>query len=232
MVRKLYSLLSGGIDSTLATLKRIQDKKDFIEFQPIFLDYGQKARNEEWKAVCNISKELPSIIKDTAVRIEKPKRILLAENVEKQNRIFGWSKCQLIQGNFGPDPCLENRNMILLSIAASFIESQMSRGEVSVLVTGFRDEYVDTTVQFVKLMNEIFAYLLNENDKTIIIETPIIGYGKDGKGKLLEDFRNFKRIIDMTWSCYQPKDGQPCHQCGACIDREASLERLTKNASN
>jgi 7-cyano-7-deazaguanine synthase in queuosine biosynthesis len=36
---RLFSLLSGGIDSTLVTLERIK-KRDFVGCQPIFIDYG------------------------------------------------------------------------------------------------------------------------------------------------------------------------------------------------
>ena len=223
MVRRIYSLLSGGIDSTIATLKRIQ-KSDYVELQPIFIDYGQKAREQEWNSVCNVSKKLALLVDTRAVHFRNPKRIDLS-TPEQTERAFGWSKSKIIKGSAGQNPYLENRNMVLLSLASSYVESQIKEHEEGIIVTGFRNEFPDTQKEFVDLMNDLFAFLLLEK-KTVTIETPIIDYGPRGKARLLKDFRKFKEIIDLTWSCYEPDNGKPCQKCGACTDRKQAFHEV------
>jgi queuosine biosynthesis protein QueC len=224
MVRRIYSLLSGGIDSTIATLKRIQ-KSDYDELQPIFIDYGQKAREQEWNSVYNVSKKLALLVDIRAVNFRNPKRIDLLTH-EQTERVFGWSKSKIMKGSVGQDPYLENRNMVLLSLAASYVESQIKEHEEGIIVTGFRNEFPDTQKEFVGLMNNLFAFLLLEKKKIVSIETPIIDYGPRGKALLLKDFRKFKEIIDLTWSCYEPDNDKPCQRCEACTDRKQAFHEV------
>jgi len=219
MIKKIYPLLSGGLDSTIATLKRMQ-KPDFVEMQPIFIDYGQKAREQEWNSVCNISQKLALLIDKTTTKFRNPRRIDVSSMARQTERVFAWSKSKLIEGNKGQDPYVENRNMVLLSLASSYVESQIGEFEEGIIVTGFRNEFPDTKTEFVSLLNDLFAFLLQEKGKIITIRAPVIDYGPRGKKQLLEDFRDFKEIIDLTWSCYEPDMGRPCQNCCACTDRK------------
>jgi 7-cyano-7-deazaguanine synthase len=214
MTKKLYPLLSGGIDSTIGTLKRIQ-VRDFSEIQPIFIDYGQKARELEWNSVLAVSQKLAGLADDGNTMFRSPKRIVFS-CITDQNRIFQWSRSRLIIGNSGEDPYVENRNMILVSTAASYVESQIGESEYGAIITGFRDEYSDTKREFVASLNCLLKILLAERKKTVQVEAPIIDYGPRGKGKLLADFQEYKNIIDLTWSCYEPENGKPCMKCQAC----------------
>jgi len=218
MIRKLYPLLSGGIDSTIATLKRVQNR-DFMELQPIFIDYGQKAREQEWDSVLAISRKLVGLIDGRDILFRNPKRIVLSCTTD-QDRIFQWSRSRLIIGNSGEDPYVENRNMILVSTAASYVETQIGESEYGIITTGFRDEYSDTRREFVASLNCLFKILLDEKKKIIRVEAPIIDYGPRGKGKLLADFQKYNEIIDLTWSCYEPDNGKPCEKCQACTNRK------------
>lgn len=137
-----------------------------------------------------------------------------------QDRIFQWSRSRLILGNSGEDPYVENRNLVLISTAASYAESQIEKSQQGIIVTGFRDEYSDTRREFVASLNCLFKILLDGKKKAIRIEAPIIEYGSRGKGKLLSDFQKYKEIICLTWSCYEPEDGKPCKKCQACTGRK------------
>jgi len=225
MIRKMYPLLSGGIDSTVATLKRMQ-QPDFIELQPVFIDYGQKACEQEWNSVRNISGELPRLAENRPIHFENPRRIDLSSTPDRTERAFGWSKSQLIEGNIGNEPYLENRNMVLLSLASSYVESQIKESEEGIIVTGFRDEFSDTKKEFVNLLNDLLVFLLKGTKKSIIVEAPAVGYGPWGKKRMLEDFRHFKEIIDLTWSCYEPNEGKPCLHCDACRDRKQAFHEV------
>jgi 7-cyano-7-deazaguanine synthase len=221
MINKIYPLLSGGIDSTIAAIKKIKSLES-SEIQPIFIDYGQKAHEQEWNSVLEVSRKLAKLVNERKTVFKKPKRIVLSCTTS-QDRIFQWSRSRLIIGNVGKDPYVENRNMILISAAASYAESQIEESQQGIIITGFRDEYSDTRREFVSSLNSIFKILLAEKRKTIRIEAPIIDYGPTGKGRLLFDFQKYKEIIDLTWSCYEPEDGKPCKKCQACTGRKDAL---------
>lgn len=54
-------LLSGGLDSTLVFLKLIKENRNYCDVQPLFVDYGQYAKDKEKKAVREICKKYVSL---------------------------------------------------------------------------------------------------------------------------------------------------------------------------
>jgi len=195
------------------------EKKDFVKMQPIFINYGQKACKQEWNSVCNISVRLAKLLEEDEVAFYGPKRIELSCTSENYLGIFQWSKSKLITGNASGDPYVENRNMILLSVAASFVETQIKQFDEGIIITGFRDEWEDTQRHFVGLINGILLFLLSKKEKRIKIEAPITDYGPYGKTKMVKDFQRYMDIIRLTWSCYTPVKGEPCGRCEACKQR-------------
>lgn len=218
----MYPLLSGGIDSTIATIKRILEG-DFAEVQPIFVNYGQKACEQEWKAARTVTNKMSELLGMRRTLFHTPKRIDLYCHSEGKLSIFQWSRSKIITGNSASSPYAENRNLILLSVAASFVESQIGNSDEGTIVTGFRDEYPDTQREFVALLNCLLSFLLSKTKKTIRVEAPVIGYGPDGKARMIKDFEKYLDIIKSTWSCYIPRNGKQCHRCEACRDRKESL---------
>ena len=222
MKRKLFLLISGGLDSTIAALKRIS-QRDFSEIRPIFINYGQKACEQEWNAVCNVSSKIAELVREDEADFFDPLRIDLRWKSETGFKVFQWSKSKLIAENQKGTHYVENRNLILLSVIASFAESFTRKSEEAIIVTGFRDEFPDTKREFVQLMNCILSFFLRDKGKVIRVEAPIIDYGPRGKKKMVADFRKFKDILKLTWSCYYPKEDEPCHKCRACTDRKEAF---------
>jgi 7-cyano-7-deazaguanine synthase len=214
--------LSGGIDSTIATIKRILEG-DFAEVQPIFINYGQRACEQEWESACVVTNKMSELFNMRRTVFHSPKRIDLYCPSEGKLGIFQWSKSKIFTGSSKSSPYVENRNLILLSVAASFVESQIGNSDEGIIVTGFRDEYPDTQREFVALLNCLLSFLVSKTKKTIRVEAPIIGYGPDGKARMIRDFEKYLAIIKLTWSCYFPKNGKPCQKCEACRDRKESL---------
>jgi len=222
--RIIYPLLSGGIDSTIATLKRISERRDFTKVQPIFINYGQKAWKQEWKSACAVSEKMADLFNKRRTVFHSPKRIDLHCASADKLGIFQWSKSKIITGNSADSPYIESRNLILLSVAASFVESQIKDSDEGIIVTGFRDEIPDTQREFVALLNCLLAFLMSKTKKTIRVEAPVIDYGPNGKAKMIKNFKEYQDIIESTWSCYIPENGKPCRKCEACRDRKQSLE--------
>jgi len=126
----------------------------------------------------------------------------------------------LITGNPQDKAYVENRNMILISVVASYAESVIAEKEEAVIVTGFRDEFQDTSPKFVDAINCVFEIL----DNKVRVEAPIVLF--TDKGELIKSHEKYRKILDRTWSCYTQVDGKPCHKCEACIDRQEALESI------
>ena len=180
MKRVIFPLLSGGVDSTIATLKRLETE-DYTAVQPIFINYGQRVCEKEWTAVTKITKMIAERFEDDTIRFIEPKRINLRSCPQGDNEIFHWSKSQLFTGDPNGCPYVENRNMILLSIAASFAETKIGEYDEGIIITGFRNEYSDTEHMFTEFMNRVFDFVYTPIKKIIRIENPVVIYGAEGK---------------------------------------------------
>jgi len=225
MKKILFSLLSGGVDSTLATLKAIQMEsgKRVSSVVPVFVDCGQKARGQEWNAVLQVSERLKGEANARGIRFDSPVRIKLASHPRNGLKIFEWSKSILIKGGKSDVVEVENRNMVLISMVASYAKSLTPHNEKAIIVTGFRNEFYDTRRKFVKQMNRVFKSL----EMRIIVDAPVVEYkGVVGKKKLIDEFKSkgYGDLIDMTWSCYTPENDCPCGECPACKKRDKATK--------
>lgn len=54
----------------------------------------------------------------------------------------------------------------------------------------------------------------------VSVVTPLIYMSKR---EVVDAARKLNVPIELTWSCYDPQQGQPCGQCLACITREEAL---------
>lgn len=44
------------------------------------------------------------------------------------------------------------------------------------------------------------------------------------KRDVVEQARKLNVPIELTWSCYSPREGKPCRECLACITRQEALQ--------
>jgi len=213
-LNKVYFLsLSGGMDSTIAGLKILENVNNTQVF-PIFINYGQKSVDQEWISVQKVMRKMKEYFECKEILIVDPIRINLKKI--KGYGIFDWSESMLITGN-EESPYLENRNMILLSIIASFAEEKINEKEKAIIITGFRGGYEDTSQSFVEAINNVFNVL----SLRVRVEAPIINY--ENKALLLKEHSKYSEFWDLTWSCYKPVEGNPCGKCPACKDRAKAL---------
>lgn len=225
MKKVLFLLLSGGVDSTLAALKAIQkeNSSSVSRVVPVFIDYGQKSKKHEWDAVSRVSERIIEEANAKEIRFDSPVRIHLASRPRNGLKIFEWSDSMLIKGGKSDVAEIENRNMVLISIVASYAKSLTPPNERAVIITGFRNEFYDTSQEFVKQMNSVFE----SSKMRVTVDAPVIEYkGVVGKKKLVDEFesRGYGDLIEMTWSCYTPKNDGPCGECPACIGRNKATE--------
>ncbi len=229
-MRHCYSLFSGGLDSTLAILKTVSGNEP-VKIIPIFFDYGQKALNEETRAVLQLVPKLREFGKqkhlDTQVEECKIFKIR-SSDID----FFPWSQSALLKGRpKSGQTDVENRNMVLISCALSVIMSERAilqlKGHIE-LITGFLNEFYDTSISFVNALNK----LLQVMSQPVEVVTPLIPKNQKGRvsvNKLIEIAHSldvFSLLKNMTWSCYYPTNGSVCGKCRACEKRHSFFTGL------
>lgn len=208
-------ILSGGLDSSIAF--RLAHKKYNGNIVALTFNYGQKQSIEIdcAKKICNVFDVKHEIIDASFLH-----QISLGFSANVDPNIKMPSIKEVI-GDPRPKTYVPNRNMILMSIAASFAEA---RG-YNIVITGLQchDEYNyhDTTERFVEKVNNV----LSENRITKIqIFAPFIRMSKIDELKLLKEIDNTLAFASYTWTCYDPVWQYPgeyeaCGKCPSCSER-------------
>lgn len=230
-MRHCYSLFSGGLDSTLATLKIISGN-DAVKVTPVFFDYGQRALNEEAKAVSQLIPAIRKFSKHKDTVIADCKTFKIKKNKNVSEGLFSWSQSPILEGRpIDQDVDVENRNMILISCVASVIMSEWKRSQIKApveLIVGFLNEHYDTSVNFVRVLNELFEVM----GHLIEVVAPLIPEGQKDHvslNKLVDiahSLNAYSLLKSMTWSCYYPQGGNPCDSCYQCSKRKSFFTEL------
>jgi 7-cyano-7-deazaguanine synthase in queuosine biosynthesis len=225
-----YSLFSGGVDSALAVLKVVTRERD-TRISSLFFDYGQKAAWKEEEAVARLIPLIRGFAAPDNV-VEDCRKYMIGGT-----DLFRWSESPILVGRESSgNPDLENRNMILISIAVSIIMSDRKRGKTQGkrqgLIVGFKNEHYDTTREFALGLNRV----IGQEDFSIEIIAPLV------ENDNVVDWRSLagqihriegaKTILSYAWSCYYPTpEGSVCGRCPPCKSRNrlgAEVERQTK----
>jgi len=186
---KIVALVSGGIDS-LVMCKILKD--DNPDLLPLFIDYGQLASDREWEACKKIL---------GMIDIGIPEKIDISGY---GNRISSGITNKDINIE---DAFLPGRNLILLTIAASYAYQK----NINIISIGLLSEethlFPDQTQSFIVNTNVAINSALNY-DFTIV--TPLINFNKDD---ILMMAEKYKLPVKYTYSCHSGKK----IYCGRCI---------------
>jgi len=207
-MKRAVVLLSGGLDSSVAIHLA---KSEGFEVYALSFDYGQK-HNKELECA-----------KATALKVGA-----VAHNiVTLQLNLWGGSSLtdsamEVEDGDITrtdiPMTYVPARNMVFLSVAASFAEAIGAQdiyiGVSEVDYSG----YVDCREEFIRSMEETInkgTVMAAEHGKKIRIHTPFINKTKSEEIQLGE-----KLGVDwsLTWSCYRGGE-KPCGTCDSCLLR-------------
>ena len=188
IMSKIVVLNSGGFDSVLMA-HVVREEYPDTEIHDLFFDYGQKSVQQERECSTKVSEKLGFVHHE----IKLP--------------TLTWSSSDFYNDGFsGANEYLEMRNLIFLSYALSFCESQgCSHLYLAVLKSL---GYYDTSEAFIEKVNSI------ANDIGVHIVTP---FSKAEKLDL--DMLAFKYEIGENefFSCDNPVDGKPCGKCPDCV---------------
>lgn len=229
---KAIVLLSGGIDSATAMWKV---KDNYSHFYALTFSYGAK----DEAVALKVSKRLAELAGAEHMVIALPwleefsrtsgSSLVADEDVPevKEMDLDNLEKAKIT----AKDVWIPARNLVFLSIAASFAEALGGGADI---IAGFdREEastFPDNSVEFVEQVNRLLEFAVLE--KNIRVTVPLIHMNKDEIAGLAVELGV---PVEYTSSCYNPagldEKGRPMHcgRCESCVRRKRGLKATGKD---
>jgi len=213
---RLVTLLSGGLDSTVATTAAGQEHEIVLA---LTFDYGQRAASREVAAAQQIAEALGiehSVISLPWLGQITQSALVTAEQqippADLQSLDDPQTAAAMAQAVWVP-----NRNGIFLNIAAAYCEARDCAG----IVCGFNAEeaasFSDNSREFMQAARECFAYSTQHGLQVI---SPTVELNKTEIVKL---GYAIGAPLHLIWSCYQ--GGQThCWSCPSCLRLRRALQ--------
>ncbi len=205
-MKKAILIYSGGLDSTVLLYKLVKENYRVIALS---FDYGQRHVKEllcaKWN--CNYL-NVPHIIfnlRDFS-DLTKDASPLLRDSTSKKDL------------SVASQTVIPNRNMVMLSIAASLAISQ-NINEIYFAATGAdQADYPDCRPTFIKAAT--VALQLATAHPSLQIKAPFISLKKS---QVVEEGVKLGVPFERTWTCYRGEE-RPCLQCASCKERIKAFE--------
>lgn len=199
---RVVTLTSGGIDSSVMCLLL---KEEGAEVYPLFVDYGQLARQPEWQAIQKICKHL---------EIGSPARM----DVSGFGKLIpsGLTDLRL---DVKEKAFLPLRNLLFLTLGSAYA---YSKGIYLVAIGLLSDAiFPDQTREFVSQAQDAICRALGAD---LIILTPLIELNKLDTVRLAKQYS----LLDLTHSCHL-ETKEACGRCIACEGRISALNLMKGN---
>lgn len=215
MSKKAISVLSGGLDSTVATSVYAKD----YEIHAITFDYGQKSVEREIKAAKEICEKMG--FEHTVIDLKwlgKISNSSLTSNEEvptlTENQLDNLEVCSKTANSVW----VPARNTVFTAIATVFAESIGAE----IIIVGWDKEeaatFPDNSKEFLESFNKLIHVGSPENIK---IKAPAIDLDKDEIVKLGDDLNS---PMDLSYSCYQGGENH-CGVCESCMRRKRAFKQ-------
>jgi 7-cyano-7-deazaguanine synthase len=220
---KAISVLSGGLDSTVATAYF----KDKYDIHAITFNYGQRSAKMEIQSAKAICKELN--IKHTVIELlwlKKLGKSALTSDEEVPELKADQLDNKEICDETARKVWVPGRNVVFTAIATSFAEAE----DAEKIIVGWDLEeavtFPDNSKEFLNAFNEVLKIGTLEG---VQIEAPVIDLNKDEIVKL---GAKANAPLDLSYSCYMGEE-EHCGLCESCMRRmrafkEAKIEDETK----
>ena len=200
--RKAICILSGGMDSTLASYIA---KNDGYEIIAVHFNYGQRTQDRELKAFRDICEDL-KILEKYEIDIPFFTQIGASALTDKTIDIpTGGVEAGV------PITYVPFRNGIFLSITAAIAEKEGATAMYIGVVQEDSSGYPDCTDEFINDMKKA----INQGTKKetqIDILTPLVHLSK---AQIVQEAMRLNVPLEHTWSCYKEED-EACGVCDSC----------------
>ena len=214
MTKKAISVLSGGLDSCVATSIYSEE----YEIHGITFNYGQKSFKRELKASKEICEkmgftheviDLPWLnkISNSALTSDNKIPTLTTDDLDDLE------KCK----NTASSVWVPGRNIVFSAIATSYAESIGAE----IIIVGWDKEEAATFPDNSKEFLESFNKMLNiGSPQNIEVKAPAINLNKDEIVKL---GNKINAPMDLSYSCYTG-DEKHCGVCESCMRRKRAFK--------
>lgn len=208
---KAVVLLSGGLDST-TLLHYVIKRLGYDHVCALTVLYGQKHSREidaaKWQCEC-----LPEVKVWKTIDIELLSELIEGTSALTDDSIEVPTLDSLSDEDLRQPPTyVPNRNMIMLSLAAAYAESQGC--EELYYGAQAQDEYGywDCTCDFIERVNNVLA--LNRRN-SVVVRAPFVNMRKSEELAL-----GLELGVDYshTWTCYRGAE-KACGECPTCVER-------------
>ena len=206
MRQKAITLLSGGLDSTVAT---VLAGEEFDIHLALTFDYGQRAAKREIEAARSLCRNLN--IEHRAIELGWLEEITQTALVNRSKPIPETTPKTLEQNQTQRAKAVwvPNRNALFVAIGGAFAESAGSQA----IIAGFNAEeaisFPDNSQSFVDAANTLFEFSTRGGIKII---SPTL---KMKKTEIASRLMQLKVNPDSFWCCYEGGE-KLCGRCESC----------------
>ncbi len=202
MNKKAICILSGGMDSTLASYMA---KNDGYEIIAVHFNYGQRTQDRELKAFRDICDDL-GILEKYEIDIPFFTQIGASALTDKTIDVpTGGIEAGV------PITYVPFRNGIFLSITAAIAEKEGATAMYIGVVQEDSSGYPDCTDWFINDMKKAINQGTKE-DTHIDILTPLVHLSK---AQIVQEALRLNVPLEHTWSCYK-EETEACGVCDSC----------------
>jgi 7-cyano-7-deazaguanine synthase len=213
--KKAISILSGGLDSTVATAFFSKE----YDIHAITFNYGQKSLKQEINASKKISRKLG--MKHTLIDIRwlgKLGESALTSKNDIPNVNFEDIDDLKTSEDTANKVWVPGRNIVFSSIATSFAEGEGAE----IIIVGWDKEeaatFPDNSKEFLNSFNDMIAIGTKSLEK-IRIEAPLINLNKK---EIVELGKKVNAPFDLSYSCYTGENYH-CGTCESCVRRKRAF---------
>ena len=200
--KKAICILSGGMDSTLASYMA---KNDGYEIIAVHFNYGQRTQDRELKAFRDICADLEILEKyeiDIPFFTQIGASALTDKNIDVPT---GGIEAGV------PITYVPFRNGIFLSITAAIAEKEGATAMYIGVVQEDSSGYPDCTDEFISKMEKAINQGTKEETKIEIL-TPLVHLSK---AQIVHEAIKLNVPLEHTWSCYK-EEKEACGVCDSC----------------
>jgi len=216
-IRKSIVLLSGGLDSTVAFKKALDETEVILA---ITFDYGQRAAERERTSASAICSRYD--IKHEVLELSWLAAITRTALVDREQSLPELGPAQL-DGAGGKTKesarsvWVPNRNGVFINIAAAYAESL----DADIIVTGFNIEeaatFPDNSPEFIAATNAALSFSTLNKVKLISPTSSL------NKSEIVALGMEIDAPLDLLWSCYEGEE-KMCGACESCMRLKRALE--------
>lgn len=188
----LVNLVSGGLDSTLVG---VLAKEEGVDVYPLFIDYGQRARQKEWETCQRVHAQL-GLPTPTRMDLSGFGRVIRSGLTSEELDVK-------------TDAFTPGRNLMFLLMGSAYAyqvgASTVSTGLLAERFSLFPDQRLD----FIKQAELTIEVALR---RRINVVMPLGDFSKADVVRLAQE-----KGIGGTYSCHAG-GSQPCGQCISCLE--------------